>query len=402
MYSMKSKILFWSLVACMVLVWFLSSDASRARKVQREILAQADAAGITLNVANTTTAPRPYPENTNGIISTTEAIATTEAVATTEAIATTEAPEPSVTPSGDIVLLFGGDVNLDADYNNFRGVGTAKDFIDKTLLNEMNSADVFMHGNLSALTDSENGMKKTYLFKADPEEAGLLVELGTDIVSLANNHSLDFGAEGLADTMAALDSNGIAYVGAGANEESAKEPYYLEIGGKRIAFTAAMRSERYPKAPEAIGEKSGVVKMYDLENYLDIVREAAKNSDFVVAYAHWGVENTIWLEQEQLDGARALINAGADIVVGAHSYTLQTVEYYKGRPIFYGLGSLSGEGGLAKITISEDGDISAKIIPFNVTDGITTPLSGKALDEKIAELDYISSSTVTADGDIVE
>ena len=128
-----------------------------------------------------------------------------------------------------------------------------------------------------------------------------------------------------------------------------------------------------------------------------------------MAYAHWGVENTIWLETEQLDGARAMIDAGADIVVGAHSHTLQTVEIYKGRPVFYGLGDISGTGGLAKIVIAEDGTLSAKVIPFDNVNGVATPLSGEDLSYKIERLNYvaksvgsISKNTVANDGSITE
>ncbi len=402
MKSVFPKIILFSLAVCFIIIWTLSGDESRSRKVKKDVLAQSNIIS-TVSSESTTFAPQTTfaPETTDIPVTAETAVATEtiEIAVTTEAAVTTETPTPK---SGDIVLLFGGDVNLDEDYGNLGGTGSASACIDNALLSEMQSADLFMHGNIFALTDSTGSMQKAYVFKTAPENAALLSELGTDIVSLANNHSLDFGEEGLIDTISALDGQKIAYVGAGLDEERAKKPYYIEIGGKRIAFTAAMRSEKHQRTPEAVGENSGVVKMYDLENYLEIIREAAKNADYVVAYAHWGVENTIWLEQEQLDGARALIDAGADIVVGAHSYTLQTAEYYKGKPIFYGLGELSGEGGLAKITITENGDITAKIIPFNVADGVTSPLTGNALDVKIKELDYISASTVLADGSITE
>lgn len=415
--SILSKIIVFALALCFIIVWSASSDASRSKRVQKELLSQAQASSVygvvTTSPADVTTAPvtsktempietAPTPETTEvtSAVEESTAAVTTDAAVTTEAMQTTE---PEEIQNGDIVLLFGGDVNFDSAYSNFSGAGSAAACIESSLLDEMKSADIFMHGNIFALTDSTDSMKKAYVFKTAPENAVLFSELGTDIVSLANNHSLDFGEEGLSDTMTSLDGQKVAYVGAGLDEESAKAPYYIEIGGKRIAFTAAMRSERYPKTPEAIGENSGVVKMYDLENYLEIVREAAANADIVVAYAHWGAENTIWLEQEQLDGARALIDAGADIVVGAHSYTLQTAEYYNGKPIFYGLGELSGEGGLAKITLTEDGGLSAQIIPFNNKDGIATPLDGNALATKIEELNFVSSSgSISIDGSIAE
>lgn len=317
----------------------------------------------------------------------------------TAAAPVTTAAEEVLNPRGDIVLVFGGDLNLDENYSTIRG----KESIDTSLLSEMQSADVFMHGNVFAFADGGKPADKAYVFRADTADAALLTELGTDVVSLANNHSFDYGAEGLNSTMNALSAEKIACVGAGLDEDSAKKPHYVDVGGKRIAFTAAMRSEKYPKTPAADGDDAGVVKMYDLGEYLDIIREADKNADVVVAYAHWGVENTIWLEQEQLDGARAMIDAGADIVVGAHSHLLQTADVYNGKPIFYGLGDLHGEGGLAKITVAEDGTISATVIPFANENGVITPLSGNALVTKIEELNFVSSfATVSMDGSVTE
>lgn len=323
----------------------------------------------------------------------------TEPSVTTAAPADTTAEEEIKGPSDDIVLLFGGDLNLDENYSQVR----KKESIDAALLSEMQSADIFMHGNVFVFADEGVPADKAYVFRADTDDAALLTELGTDIVSLANNHSFDYGVQGLESTINALGDEKIAHVGAGINEETAKKPHYMNVGGKRIAFTAAMRSERYLKTPEADGNDAGVIKIYEFDEYLDIIREAKKNADIVVAYAHWGVENTIWLEQEQIDGARAMIDAGADIVVGSHSHLLQTVDIYNGKPIFYGLGDIHGEGGLAKITIAEDGSIVSKVIPFANENGVVTPLSGAALETKIDELNFVSSfSTVLPDGSITE
>ena len=309
----------------------------------------------------------------------------------------------------EITLLFGGDLVLDPNHSVFTGAGSAGACIDKDLLSEMRSADVFMLGHAFALTEGGTPLEKTSLFRAATKDSAVLTELSVDVVSLANNHSFDYSYDGLKDTLNTLDSIKIAHVGAGLEEVEATKPYYVEIGGKRIAFTAAMRSEVYAETPAATQTEAGVAKMYDLESYLETIRTAKENADIVVAYAHWGVENTIWLESEQLDGARAMIDAGADIVVGAHSHTLQTVEVYRGKPIFYGLGDISGEGGLAKITVSKDGTISAKVIPFSAASGVISPLSGEALDFKIERLNFVAKSvesiaknTVAKDGSLVK
>ena len=307
-------------------------------------------------------------------------------------------PDDPADERESVVLVFGGDMNLDSKYSD---VDDAGDFAPE-LLSQMRDADIFMHGNVFVFADGGIPADKAYVFRADTSKISLLEDIGTDVVSLANNHSFDYGTDGLKITTGVLDNANIAYVGAGLDGTSASEPHYIDVGGIRIAFTAAMRSERYPKTPEAGENHAGVVKMYDIEGYLEVIREAKKNADFVVAYAHWGAENNRWLESEQIEGAKAMVDAGADIVVGAHAHVLQTADVYNGKPIFYGLGDLYGEGGLAKITIEADDTINAKFIPFENVNGVVTPLTGEKYNSTIAELDFISHTNVLPDGTISE
>ncbi|MBQ5389282.1 MAG: CapA family protein [Clostridia bacterium] len=324
--------------------------------------------------------------------------------------ATTSVPEEPVYP--DTVLLFGGDVNLDANYGVWPAYAGAEGdlaaCIDPALLTEMRGADIFMLGNLFAFTDSTQKISKRYTFRTVPENVTILSELGADIVSLANNHVYDFGAAGLTDTLFALDNQGIIHVGAGENIADAARVRYGIFNGLRIAYTAAMRSEKYINTPEATENSSGVMKMYTLDAYLDVIRQAAANSDFVVAYVHWGAENSLWLEQEQIDGARMLIDAGADIVIGSHTHTLQTVEYYNGRPIFYSVGNLwsdmqKTESALVKVTLSSDGSIrEVGLIPCENEGGRTSLATPDRRAAILARLNQSSTAFISQDGIITE
>ena len=316
----------------------------------------------------------------------------------------TSAPDTEVTEaeSADTVLLFGGDVNLDTGYNALVGeaVNSPASCIEEVLLDEMQSADLFMAGNVFAITNSETTLAKAYTFRTEPENVAFWTKIGADVLSLANNHSVDYTAVGLADTVKTLADAGIATVGAGASATEAATVHYFAHGGKRIAITAAMRSEKNIRTPEATETAAGVMKMYDLEPYLAVIREAKENADFVVAYVHWGTENTNTLEQAQIDGAHALIDAGADAVIGAHTHTLQAVEYYGGKPIFYSLGdlwcnSLTGESGLAKITVAADGSVRAQVLPCINVGSRTYLAQGDAKAQMLARLN--GSDTVTVD-----
>lgn len=342
----------------------------------------------------------------------TTAAVTTEVPITTEAPVTTEIPVTTAESVAEIqpaaVLVFGGDVNLDVRYNALvpEAVTDPASCIEEKLLAVMQGADAFMAGNIFAITDTAAPVNKQYTFRTDSENTAFWSKLGADVVSLANNHALDYGAAGLADTMTALDAAGIETVGAGQTIADASAVHYADLGGRRIAFTAAMRSEKYVKTPAATETNAGVMKMYDIEPYLEVIRTADVNADFVVAYVHWGTENTNTLEQAQIDGAHALIDAGADIVIGAHTHTLQAVEYYNGKPIFYSLGdlwcnSLDGESALAKITISENG-VTAEVIPCVNTGSRTYVASGDAKTAIFTRLNASDTVTVDENGIVAE
>ncbi|MBQ9134402.1 MAG: CapA family protein [Clostridia bacterium] len=343
---------------------------------------------------------------------TTELPETTAVAETTAAVTADTQGSRDETEAPDMVLLFGGDVNLDADYSAWSVYAAAqKDLsacIDRPLLAEMQNASIFMVGNLFAFTDSTQSENKRYTFRTYAENVSVLQQMGVDIVSLANNHVYDFGAVGLTDTLLALNNGGIIHVGAGENSTEAARVRYGMYNGLRIAYTAAMRSEKYINTPEATESSSGVMKMYTLDAYLEVIRGAAAQSDFVVAYVHWGTENSLTLEQEQIDGAHALIDAGADIVIGSHTHTLQTVEYYNGKPIFYSIGNLwsdvqQTESALVKVTLSGDGEVKAlELIPCENDAGITRPASDVNRAAIFARLNQSATASVSPEGIVRE
>lgn len=385
------SLLLIGLVILLFFAWAVSGDSYVTKEMREKFTAD--------NWKNTTTAvqvpPIEQPEA--------ETSAVTEAVTSAD---TSETTAPTVeAPVGfteDTVLVFGGDVNLDVRYNALVGeaVNSPASCIEEVLLAEMQSADLFMAGNVFAITDSTETLAKAYTFRTAPANVVFWTKIGADVLSLANNHSVDYTAVGLADTVKTLADAGIATVGAGANSTEAAKVHYFDHGGKRIAITAAMRSEKNVRTPDATEQTAGVMKMYELEPYLAVIRTAKENADFVVAYVHWGTENTNTLEQAQIDGAHALIDAGADVVIGAHTHTLQAVEYYGGKPIFYSLGdlwcnSLTGESGLAKITLAADGSVKAQVLPCVNVGSRTYLAQGDAKAQVLARLN--ESATVSVD-----
>ena len=386
-------LLLLSMLLLLLLAWKYSGDSYLEEKMR-------DTYGEMTTVSTTETQTAP-PE-------TTEVPVTAEMPVTTAA--TVEVPPEQV--EADTVLLFGGDVNLDAALGPWQVYTEAgRDLaacIDASLVEQMRSAHIFMVGNVFAFTDVTQGLDKRYTFRTVPENVEIYRKMGVDIVSLANNHVYDFGAVGLTDTLQTLNVAGIVNVGAGENLAEASRARFANFNGLRIAYTAAMRSEKYVHTPEATETSSGVMKMYDLAAYTDTVAKAAADSDFVIAYVHWGTENSLALEQEQIDGAHALIDAGADIVIGSHTHTLQPVEFYNGKPIFYSIGNLwsdlqSTESALVRVTLGADKTVkSIELVPCETAEGKTTAASAVLRDAIFARLNESASASVSSDGIVTE
>lgn len=185
---------------------------------------------------------------------------------------------------------------------------------------------------------SARGIKvnKRICFKADPVNAACLTDAGFDIVSLANNHSMDCSRPGLVETMECLDEARIAYVGAGATPSDAARPVIINMKGLKIAFLArnAWLPERIWSRPDAPNSS-----YLDPDAIESEVRDAASQADVVVVSLHWGNEYYSVPTDEQVELARRTIEAGADLILGHHPHVLQPVEEYKGGVIAYSLGN---------------------------------------------------------------
>jgi poly-gamma-glutamate synthesis protein (capsule biosynthesis protein) len=159
---------------------------------------------------------------------------------------------------------------------------------------------------------------------------------GIDAVSLANNHTLDYGTNALTDTMRALDESGIGHFGAGRDREGAYGPRIFDIDGQRVAFLGftdlSNTGYPHPSLPTPAPAHSP-------ERVAGAVRAAEGRADVVIAYFHWGVEYTAVPDERQRSLAHAAVDAGADLVIGAHPHWVQTTERYKGKLIAYSLGN---------------------------------------------------------------
>jgi len=260
-----------------------------------------------------------------------------------EAAAAKEAAREAL--SYDFTLGFAGDICLADNYipmQHLAAIGSTdiSDGIDPRFIKIMRDMDLMWINNEFVYSRRGEPLPgKAWTFCGDPDNVSYLKDLGVDIVGLANNHTFDFGEVSFLDTLDTLEEAKIPYVGAGRMIGQAQAPVYLKTNGFTIAYVAASRAEYTIYTPEATDTEPGILWCYDNARFLESIRTAAANADYVIALPHWGVEHSTVLEEAQTGGAHAYIDAGADAVIGAHPHILQGIEYYKGKPILYSLGN---------------------------------------------------------------
>jgi poly-gamma-glutamate synthesis protein (capsule biosynthesis protein) len=170
--------------------------------------------------------------------------------------------------------------------------------------------------------------------KAPVETVQSLTAAGFNLVTLANNHIMDFGEQGLASTMAVLAKNGIDFLGAGKDIQEARSIYYKDVRGYRLAFLNFAENE----FSTTQGNKAGANPVNPVTNYYDI-REARDNADIVFVIVHGGLEHYPLPSPGVKERYRFFVDAGADVVVGHHTHCVSGYELYKDAPIFYSLGN---------------------------------------------------------------
>ena len=269
-------------------------------------------------------------------------------------------------------LVFTGDILLD------RGVRQTieRHGVDHLFTREVDSvlhrAQVAV-GNLECpATKTVAPKQKRFIFRGEPEWLQALRHHGFTHLNLANNHTVDQGREGLIDTRRNVAAAGMVPVGAGQNMDEASRPVLLTSTPRRVWLVASLRLalENYTYLPGR-----PCVSQEPMDSLLVCVSrlKAADPKCVVIVSLHWGAEHTLQPAPSQRLEARRLIRAGADALVCHHTHTLQTVEHYRGRPIYYSIGNfifdqqrpLNSRAAMVQIDVTPD-SIASKLIPITI------------------------------------
>jgi poly-gamma-glutamate capsule biosynthesis protein CapA/YwtB (metallophosphatase superfamily) len=234
------------------------------------------------------------------------------------------------------------------------------------------------------------------------------VHAGFDAVSLANNHTMDYGPAALLETIALLDENDIAYAGAGPNRASAWAPLICDVNNSTVgvvsfasegflgyAANSARAGIAMIRRDPLFGE--GSVSSDDVGAMRETIKQAKRESERVLACFHWGLSQSTTVSVSQSFLARAAIEAGADAVIGHHPHVLQGVEIYRGSPILYSVGNFvfdlrppffgpwTDASVVARLYLEPGRPVGVELVPIWIgTDGCPRPLSHD--DPKCSEI----------------
>jgi poly-gamma-glutamate synthesis protein (capsule biosynthesis protein) len=353
-------------------------------------------------------------------------------------------------PAGPLTLAAVGDL-MPGPPNLFPGGEPVTEGLRR--VSELLSGVGVAVGNIdSVLSDRGYPREKLITLRREPAVAGDLRRLGFDVISVANNHGTDYGEVGLFDTIEALEGAGVRAVGGGEDLAQATTPVIVEHDGWRVgitAWTACLPTgaaagpgrpglaplhvhTSYEVNPLLLMEEPATVpdvRSHVDEADLDLARAAVgrlrEQTDFVVVLVHWGGGLSEGLAEYQRPLGHAFIDAGADVVVGAHPHRVLGIERYEGKAILYSGGTLidqmdrsivpaqlrpildmvSPDSFIATLDIEPDGSYGLRVTPVTVDgDGVPMPAEGEAFErisERLVQLSAeLGTDVLPGDGEL--
>ena len=297
------------------------------------------------------------------------------------------------TAAGSITLAFAGDVNFAGRTARLLS-NPASAF--GPIAAVLRTADFAAVNLETSVTSRGAPQPKTYHFRTTPTAFTALRDAGVDLVTLANNHVLDYGPVGLADTLAAARAARFPYVGIGMNAAAAWAPYVTAIKGMRIAVVGVSQVAELASSWVATAARPGEANAIDPGRTLAEVRAARRLARIVIVFMHWGTEGEACPDPGQLSLARRLAAAGAAIIVGSHAHMLQGSGWLGHTFVAYGLGnfvwwerSYSTATGVLELTIHPHAPLTARFIPA-VVSGTGQPIVDHGATARRAVAHYAS------------
>ena len=240
--------------------------------------------------------------------------------------------------NNDLSIVVAGDISLGGEYDRLRRRrGLRWDYPFKDITWAFKSADLRFANLECCLLRNEKKRPKDWLLWADPESTASIESIGVDVVSLANNHIGDLGNEGVAATLSKLHEVGIRSVGSGMDGEAASQWSYIDVKNYKCAF-GAYCDTNIP-ATTVAGNGVAGCNPVDEPSMLRDIAKAREQADIVCVSIHWGEQLYDYPAPHQVRLGRAMVDAGANVILGHHPHVVQGYEKYRNGAIFYSLGN---------------------------------------------------------------
>ena len=304
-------------------------------------------------------------------------------------------------PAGPVTFAFAGDVHFEGEIRGRLDADPAS--VLAGVAPALSEADIAMVNLETAITERGTPAPKDFTFRAPATAFDALDAGGVDVVSMANNHGMDYGPEGLADSLAAEAATGFPVVGIGNNRAEALAPYTATVNGQRIAILAAtdVLDANLISSWTATDSQAGLASAKDREPLLAAVRAARDEADTVVVFLHWGTEGQTCPNDRQPGLAQDLVDAGADVVVGSHAHRLigagrrgeALVAYGLGNFVFYTSGGAGAQTGVLRVTVTGRHVDTYSWEPAIISGGTPQLLSGGDADAARSAWDELRACT---------
>jgi poly-gamma-glutamate capsule biosynthesis protein CapA/YwtB (metallophosphatase superfamily) len=298
--------------------------------------------------------------------------------------------EPS-TPPEPVTIAFAGDVHFEGRLQDrLADPATAMGPMASILA----SADIAIANLETAITTRGEPQPKEFTFRSPPTAMTALLDSGVDVVTMANNHGLDYGPFSVPDALAASADTGLPIIGIGENAEQAYAPWIVTVRGQRIAFLAAtaVLDSNLISSWSATADQAGIATALDGNNEALVAAVEAVRPlvDTVIVDMHYGSDLQTCPTEIQQGVVEDVVRAGADVVVGQHAHVVLGGGYDGSAYVHYGLGNfqfyVSGGGptaqtGVLLLTVTGRTVTDPRWVPGQIVGGLPTELTGSAAEE---------------------
>ncbi|MGH3712184.1 MAG: CapA family protein [Micromonosporaceae bacterium] len=293
----------------------------------------------------------------------------------------------SPTPPPEITVAFAGDVHFaERTLRLLDDPDTAFGPISE----QLSAADVSIVNLETAVTEGGTKEPKQFHFRAPPSAYQAIKAAGIDAVSLANNHALDYGQDGFADTMRHAEEAGVPVFGAGVDRRAAYAPWVTEVRGVKIAVVGLSQIRELSERWAATDDRAGIAMAHDVAAAAEAVRAARKQADVVLVYLHWGKEGDQCPTSRMTTLAKALADAGATAVIGTHAHLLLGDGWLGKTYVSYGLGNFlwwwndafSNDTGVLRLTLRGSALTDTEFVPALISRTTGQPLPAEG-DEAV-------------------